>query len=112
LQGGNSGPGGGYNSSGGGGGGYYGGGAGTGYGGGGDQGSGGGGSAYTNTSAYSAAQEPKPNILSSLTQKSGGAGSFGSSNASNGADGSVEIIDGSGPTVYSYTGSAQTHTVA
>ena len=113
LQGGNSGPGGGYNSSGGGGGGYYGGGAGTGYGGGTAQGSGGGGSAYTNTSAYSAVQEPNSNILSSLTQKSGGAGSFNSGpNAYSGADGSVEIIDGSGPTVYSYTGSPQTHTVA
>ena len=113
LQGGNSGPGnGGYNSSGGGGGGYYGGGAGTGYGLGTAQGSGGGGSAYTNTSAYSAVQEPNSNILSSLTQKSGGAGSFNSSDASNGADGSVEIIDGSGPTVFTYTGSVQTHTVS
>jgi hypothetical protein len=113
LQGGDSGPGnGGYNSSGGGGGGYYGGGAGTGYGLGERQGSGGGGSAYTNTSAYSAVQEPNSNILSSLTQKSGGAGSFNSTDASDGADGSVEIIDGAGPTVYSYTGSVQTHTVS
>jgi hypothetical protein len=96
-------------SGGGGGGGYFGGGGGA-WKGSDGVGGGGGGSGYVNPSVTGSttaggASNSLPTALSP------GSYGIGGSN-SDGAPGAVEIIDGSGPTVYTYTGSLQTHTVA
>ena len=108
LQGGNgNGPSGG--QGGGAGGGYYGGGGGAWMGSDG-VGGGGGGSGYITPTADSGTTTQggaSGSLPTALTP-----GSYGISNWPAATHGAVEIIDGSGPTVFTYTGSVQTHTVS